>query len=98
MYDNPNRLKSAEAGRDTTEIERCMKRANDVLERLHSHVNALEDRLRPVMRATGAGSNGGVTGVPQEALSPLGDAIRGFESRTDSACDRLEALLNGLAL
>lgn len=98
MYDNLNQLKSAEAGRDATEIERCMNRANDVLERLHTRVSALEDRLRPVMRATSAGSNGGVTGVPQEALSPLGDAIRSFENRTDSACDRLEALLNGLAL
>lgn len=98
MYDNTSQLKAAEPIRDTAEIERCMNRANDVLERLHSRVGALEDRLRPVMRATGVGTTGGVTGVPQEALSPLGDAIRSFENRTDSACDRLEALLNGLAL
>jgi len=97
MYDNTSQLKAAEPGRDATEIERCVNRANDALERLHSRVGALEDRLRPVMRATGSGSACG-TAAPQEALSPLGDAIRSFENRTDSACDRLEALLNGLAL
>ena len=97
MYDNSSQIKSIEAGRPSTEIEGCVDRASNALERLHSRVSALEERLRPVMRATGSGTCG-ATGVPKEALSPLGEAIRSFEDRADSACDRLEGLLNGLAL
>lgn len=97
MYDHPNQLKSVSADRPSTEIEGCMHRATDALERLHSRISAMEDRLRPVMRAAGTGGQAG-TAAPKEALSPLGEAIRSFEDRTDSAVDRLEALLNGLAL
>ena len=98
MYDTAKQLESASvAGRASTEIEGCLNRASDALERLHVRICAIEDRLRPVMRATGSGSQG-ATAVPKETLSPLGDAIRSFEDRTDSAVDRLEGLLNGLAL
>jgi hypothetical protein len=83
--------------RPSTEIEGCLTRANIALERLLGLISAVEDRVRPVMRGLAAGQ-GGTTGKPQEALSPLGDAISSIESRIDTACDRLEALLLGLAL
>lgn len=83
--------------RPSTEIEGCLTRANSALERLHGRISAVEDRVRPVMRGLST-SQGGSTGKPQEALSPLGDAISAIENRIDSACDRLEALLLGLAL
>lgn len=97
MYENTSQLKAAHVERDSSEIEGCLSRASDALERLHSRVAAMEDRLRAVMRATGSGVQG-AAGVPKEALSPLGDAIRSMEDRIDSACERLEAMLNGLAL
>jgi hypothetical protein len=99
MYDEPkSQLKSISPERSSTEIEGCMNRVNNALDRLHSRVGSVEDRLHPVMRATGPGGQGSSTGVPQEALSPLGDAIRSIEQRVDSAVDRLEALCIGLAL
>jgi hypothetical protein len=85
------------SNRPSTEIEECLSRANNALERLHNRISAVEDRLRPVMRATGSGQKGSA-GAPTEALSPLGDAITGIEGRIESACDRLESLLLGLAL
>jgi hypothetical protein len=83
--------------RPSTEIEGCLSRANNALERLHGRISAVEDRVRPVMRGVSTGQSGSA-GKPQEALSPLGDAITSIENRIDSACDRLEALLLGLAL
>lgn len=97
MYDNLNQIKAAETGRPSTEIEGCMTRAGNAASRLHTRLDALADRLSPVMRATGSGIAGAPT-AQQEALSPLGDAIRSVERRIDGACDRLEAMLNGLAL
>lgn len=98
MYDNTAKLiDSVAAGRPSTEIEGCLSRTNNAVERLHSRVSAIEDRLRPVMRATGSGT-AGATGVPKETLSPLGEALRSVEDGVDRACDRLEGLLNGLAL
>jgi hypothetical protein len=86
-----------QTNRPSTEIEGCLSRANNALERLHGRISAVEDRVRPVMRGVSTGQSGS-TGKPQEALSPLGDAITSIESRIDSAVDRLEALLLGLAL
>jgi hypothetical protein len=83
--------------RPSTEIEGCLSRANNALERLHGRIGAVEDRVRPVLRSVAMGQKGSA-GAPTEALSPLGDAITSIESRIDSACDRLEALLLGLAL
>ncbi|HWU84474.1 MAG TPA: hypothetical protein VN028_03965 [Rhodocyclaceae bacterium] len=83
--------------RPSTEIEGCLSRANNALERLHGRISAVEDRMRPVLRGvalSGSASNG----KPQEALSPLGDALTSIENRIDSAVDRLEALLLSLAL
>lgn len=83
--------------RPDTEIEGCLSRANNALERLHGRISAVEDRVRPVMRSVGQSQQSNA-GKSQEALSPLGDAITSIESRIDSAVDRLEALLLGMAL
>ena len=83
--------------RPSTEIESVLGRANNALERLHGRISAVEDRVRPVLRATSSGQKGSA-GAPTEALSPLGDALTSIESRIDSAVDRLEMLLLGLAL
>ena len=98
MYENPSQLKAIASDRSSTEIEGCLDRANNALERLHSRISAVEDRLRPVMRATGTAGPATNPGVPQEALSPLGDAIRSVGQRVDTAVDRLEALCLGMAL
>ena len=99
MYEEPkSHLKSIVPERPSTEIEGCMIRVDNALERLHNRVNAIEDRLRPVTRVTGTGAQCGTAGIPQEALSPMGDAIRSIENRIDSAVDRLETLLASLAL
>lgn len=83
--------------RPSTEIEGCLSRASNALEHLHGRIGAVEDRMRPVLRGVAMSGAAG-TGKPQEALSPLGDAITSIENRIDSAVDRLEALLLGLAL
>lgn len=88
---------SENPSRPSTEIEGCLDRANSALERLHGRIGAVEDRVRPVMRGISQGKESS-TGKPQEALSPLGDAITSIENRIGSAVDRLEALLLGLAL
>lgn len=83
--------------RPSTEIESVLTRTNNALERLHGRISAVEDRVRPVMRSVGQSQQSNA-GKSQEALSPLGDAITSIESRIDSAVDRLESLLLGLAL
>jgi len=98
MYDNVAKQPEAViAGRPSTEIEGCLNRTNNAMERLHSRLSAIEDRLRPVLRATGTGGNG-ATAAPKEALSPLGEALRSVENGIEHAGDRLESLLNSLAL
>ena len=82
----------------TSEIENSMTGAENAVSRLHSRLDALEDRVRPVIRATGSGANSVGSGVPREALSPLGDGIRSIGERVDHANDRIEMLLNSLAL
>lgn len=98
MYEHANHSTAVSADRPSTEIENVLDRANNAVNRLHARVTAFEDRLRPVMRTTGSGVNGQAVGSPKESLSPLGDAIRSIEDRVDSAAERMEALLAGLAL
>jgi hypothetical protein len=102
MYNESScQLKSVQAERLPSEIETRLDLASNSVQRLGSRVEALEDRLRPLMRATGATGAGTAphpTGIPQEALSPLGDSIRSLEQRIEISVERLESVLNGLAL
>ena len=100
MYNenSSSQLKSVQADRSPSEIESRLDLASNSVARLGSRVEALEGRLRPLMRASGVGTSGHGAAVPQEALSPLGDSIRSLEQRIESAVERLESILNGLAL
>lgn len=91
-------LKSAQAERTPSEIENRLELASNSVQRLGTRVEALEDRLRPLMRATGAVSAAHPPGIPQEALLPLGDSIRSLEQRIEISVERLESMLNGIAL
>lgn len=93
-----SQLKTVQSDRTPSEIESRLDLASNSVSRLGTRVEALEDRLRPLMRATGAGTAGHAPGIPQEALSPLGDSIRSLEQRIEISVERLESMLNGLAL
>lgn len=83
--------------RPSTEIEEGLDRTSNAIARLASRIDALEDRLRPVVRQSGAGSAGS-NAAPKAVMSPLGEQLGAFQNRIDGACDRLEALLRDLAL
>lgn len=84
-----------EAKVQIAEVHNAASELQSSVERLHSRIAALEDRLSCVLMPI---PQNDVSSVRQEAQSPLGQAITFRVTEVDQAVDRIDRLLDALAV